>query len=102
MNENTELRSRGWQVFNRAAFLRWSLRKREGRRLLSVLDKVALAHGLAPLAMERLASMGWRVLDISSVAPMLRPLFSHEEGHHWPRANNGSKVLRRKDGNWRV
>ena len=94
---DSESRSRGWRVLNRAAFLRWSIRKREGRRPRSVLDKVALAHGLSRLAMTRLARMGWRVLDISRVSPMLRPLFTYENGHHWPRAN---QTLRRKDGNW--
>lgn len=94
---SAEGRSTGWRVVNRAAFLRWSIRKREGRRPRSVLDKVALAHGLTRLAMARLARMGWRVVDISRVAPMLRPMFAYEKGRHWPRAN---QTLQRKDGNW--
>ena len=65
-----------------------------------MLDKIALAHSLEQSAMAHLARMGWRVLDISRVAPMLHPMFTQQHGHHWPRANNGSKVLRRKDGNW--
>lgn len=99
-SNTAEGRSTGFKVVNRAAFLRWSIRKRESSKGGRMLDKIALAHSLEQSAMAHLARMGWRVLDISRVAPMLHPMFTQQHGHHWPRANNGSNVLRRKDGNW--
>ena len=95
---DAEPRSAGWQVVRRATFLRWSLAVREHRSGRRKLDKVALAHGLNPLAMARLAVAGWRVLDISRVPAMFAPMYQYQPGHHWPRAGNGSNVAPRKDG----
>ena len=89
-------------MLRRASLLRWSL-QRSGKRSSSSrqgkVDLVALTHGLAPRQKALLASTGWRVIDVSSVAPMFQPLFSQRQGHHWPRAANGSNVLQRRDGN---